>query len=331
MTDSASGFSTPDSVLEADLLAGLADVEAGISRAIQSDYSFVTEVSRHLVEAGGKRFRPLLVLLSSQFGSGIGPDVIKAGMVVELTHLATLYHDDVMDEAMLRRGAASANARWDNSVAILSGDFLFARVSGILADLGPEAVRIQAVTFERLCIGQIKETVGPKPGEDAVKHHLEVLADKTGSLIAASGWYGGLMSGASESTIRTLTAFGEAIGIAFQLADDLVDITSESEQSGKTPGTDLKEGVPTLAGLIALQGTDPADARLRELLSRPIPDSAEHAEALALLRAHSALGEARQQARDWADKARSCLHELPENSARDALEVLCDYVVDRTG
>jgi geranylgeranyl pyrophosphate synthase len=225
-----------------------------------------------------------------------------------------------MDEAMLRRGAASANARWDNSVAILSGDFLFARVSGILADLGPEAVRIQAVTFERLCIGQIKETVGPKPGEDAVKHHLEVLADKTGSLIAASGWYGGLMSGASESTIRTLTAFGEAIGIAFQLADDLVDITSESEQSGKTPGTDLKEGVPTLAGLIALQGTDPADARLRELLSRPIPDSAEHAEALALLRAHSALGEARQQARDWADKARACLHELPENSARDALE-----------
>jgi len=325
------GFYAPDAVLEEGLNVGLGKVEVGIREAVNSEYGFVTEVSRHLVDAGGKRFRPLLVLLCSQFGDPSRPEVIKAAVVVELTHLATLYHDDVMDEAPLRRGAESANHRWGNSVAILSGDFLFAKVSGILADLGPEAVRIQAITFERLCIGQIKETVGPKDGEDPVTHHLAVLADKTGSLIAASGWYGGLMSGADAQTVATLTAFGEAIGIAFQLADDLVDITSDSTQSGKTPGTDLKEGVPTLAALIALQGTDPADARLRELLSRPLPDQAEHAEALTLLRAHDGLQQAREQARVWANTARDRLMTLPRNSARDALELLCDYVVDRTG
>jgi heptaprenyl diphosphate synthase len=257
--------------------------------------------------------------------------VVPAGVVVELTHLATLYHDDVMDEAPLRRGAQSANARWDNTIAILTGDFLFARSSRILADLGPEAVRIQAHTFERLCTGQIRETVGPRPGQDPVEHHLEVVADKTGSLIAASGRYGALMSGASPEVVEIMTQFGERIGVAFQLADDLVDITSESMQSGKTPGTDLREGVPTLAGLLALTSADPADARLQSLLGRPLPDDAEHAEALALLRAHAAIDEARAQAHLWSERARSCLEPLPAGPPREVLELLCDYVVSRTG
>jgi heptaprenyl diphosphate synthase len=331
MTDTLLGLPLPDTELESSLAAGLARVELGLLEAVASDDPFVANASRYLVEAGGKRFRPLLVLMAAEFGDPDAAGVVPAGVVVELTHLATLYHDDVMDEAELRRGAQSANARWNNTIAILTGDFLFARSSKILADLGPEAVRIQARTFERLCTGQIRETVGPREGQDAVVHHLDVLADKTGSLIAASCWYGALMAGAEPHVVETLTAFGERIGVAFQLADDLVDITSESMQSGKTPGTDLREGIPTLAGLLALAGEDPADARLRELLSRPLPDDVEHAEALALLRSHPAIDEARVEARRWADTARESLQGLPALPARAVLEMLCDYVVSRTG
>jgi len=330
VSDSLLGLPLPDAALEAQLANGLAQVEAGLSDAVASDDPFVADASRYLVEAGGKRFRPLLVLLAAQFGDHDAPGVVPAGVVVELTHLATLYHDDVMDEAQLRRGAASANSRWDNSIAILTGDFLFARSSKILADLGPEAVRIQAYTFERLCTGQIRETIGPRDGQDPVQHHIEVIADKTGSLIAASGRYGSLMAGASPEHVEILTQFGERIGVAFQLADDLVDITSESMQSGKTPGTDLREGIPTLAGLIALASGDPIDDRLKDLLGRALPDDAEHAEALALLRAHPALIEARKEAHTWADSARELLEGLPDGPARAVLALLCDYVVSRT-
>jgi heptaprenyl diphosphate synthase len=320
-----------DPGLEAVLAEGLTEVERSLRHAVTSEYPFVTEASRHLVDAGGKRFRPLLVLLAAQFGEADRREVIDAAVVVELTHLATLYHDDVMDEAKIRRGAASANARWDNTVAILTGDFLFARASDILADLGPEAVRVQARTFERLCTGQIRETVGPEEGMDPVKHHLQVLADKTGSLIATSGRFGAMMAGADQATVETMARFGESIGVAFQLADDLVDITSDSTQSGKTPGTDLREGIPTLAALIAMSSPDGRDMRLKELLSRPLIVDDEHAEALAMLRGHPALEEARAEARRWAADARAQLQSLPEGPARQALELLCDYVVTRTG
>lgn len=322
---------SPDPVLESELAQGLARVEAALGQAVRSEYPFVTAASRHLVDAGGKRFRPLLVLLSAHFGDPNRQSVISAAVAVELTHVATLYHDDVMDEAAVRRGAETANARWGNSVAILTGDFLFARSSAILADLGPDAVRIQAQTFERLCTGQILESVGPADGMDPVKHHLAVLADKTGSLIATSCRYGAMMSGASAEVTETLTKFGELIGVAFQLADDIVDITSDSLQSGKTPGTDLREGVPTLVTLMALGSVDPADCRLRELLGRPLPEDVEHAEALALLRGHQALGEARAEASRWADEARAVLAELPAGAPTAALATLCDYVVTRTG
>ncbi|MCF8539848.1 MAG: polyprenyl synthetase family protein, partial [Candidatus Nanopelagicales bacterium] len=202
-------FESVDPALETRISRGLDQVEAQLLTSVQSEYPFVTETSRHLVVAGGKRFRPILTLLAAEFGDPDSPGVVPAAVVVELTHLATLYHDDVMDEATLRRGAQSANSRWDNTVAILTGDFLFARASQILADLGPDAVRIQAETFERLCTGQINETVGPLDGQDPVKHHLAVLADKTGSLIATSGRFGAMLAGADLDTVNTLTAFGE--------------------------------------------------------------------------------------------------------------------------
>jgi geranylgeranyl pyrophosphate synthase len=325
------GLAIMDEALVADVRGGLDAVEQLLRDATKGDYAFVTEASRHLVEAGGKRFRPLLVLLAAQFGDPSAAGVIPAAAVVELTHIATLYHDDVMDEAALRRGTQSANSRWNNTVAILTGDFLFARASDLLADLGPEAVRIQARTFERLVVGQIRETVEPEAGADPIEHYLSVVADKTGSLISTSGRFGALLSGAEECVVDIFIQFGERIGVAFQLADDLLDVASESEQSGKTPGTDLREGVPTLPVLYARRSTDPADARLRELLDRDLTDDALHAEALGLLRRHSAMDAVRSDLHRYARQARDVLAPLPDIAAKRALEALCDAVVERTG
>ncbi len=312
--------------LEAELVAGLAAVEDRLRAEIKSDYELADITARHLVEAGGKRFRPLMVLLAAQFGNPAAPGVIPSAVVVELTHLATLYHDDVMDEATVRRGAQSANSRWGNTVAILSGDFLFARSSKILADLGPEAVRIQAHTFERLVIGQLRETTGPAEGEDPVQHHLEVLAGKTGSLIAAAGRYGALMSGVSAELTERIAQFGENIGIAFQLSDDLLDIKSDT--SGKTPGKDLREGIKTLPVLLALADPNTHD-ELRVLLNKPLTDDAEHAKALAALRAHPAMDRAQEVLLEWVEKARVQLADFPDGEAKIALHALCDSIVDR--
>ena len=331
MPPSLFGVDAVDPALERDLRAGLDAVEAMLRESTKSDYPFVTETSRHLVEAGGKRFRPLLVLLAAQFADPAAPGVVPAAVVVELTHLATLYHDDVMDEADVRRGAQSANSRWTNTIAILTGDFLFARASDILADLGPESVRVQARTFERLVQGQIRETVGPDDGADPVEHYLRVVADKTGSLIATSGRFGGMMSGADAATTDVLTRFGERIGVAFQLSDDLLDVASETDQSGKTPGTDLREGVRTLPVLLALRADSGAEPALRDLLEGDLTDDARHAQALALLRSSGVMPEARQVLQQWADDARETLAPLPAGAAKSALEALCDYVVARTG
>ena len=324
------GLSTSDPALNDDLRVGMEAVEDLLRDTVKSEYPFVTETSRHLVEAGGKRFRPLLVLLAAQFGDPHAAGVVPAAVVVELTHLATLYHDDVMDEAALRRGAVSANARWDNNVAILTGDFLFARASDVLADLGPEAVRLQARTFERLVTGQIRETVGPSSGDDPVEHYLSVVADKTGSLIATSGRFGALLSGAPQPVVDVMTRFGERIGVAFQLSDDLLDVASDSKDSGKTPGTDLREGVPTLPVLHVRRSADPADARLLELFDADLEDAGLHKEALELLRGNQAMDAARADLRRWAEDARSVLSPLPAGPAREALESLCDVVVSRT-
>jgi heptaprenyl diphosphate synthase len=327
----AVGLGFDDPILESSVRDGLAAVEKALLSAVQSEDEFVAEAAKHLVDAGGKRFRPLVALLAAHFGEPHSEEVILAAVVCELTHLATLYHDDVMDEAAVRRGAESANTRWGNSVAILTGDFLFARASDILADLGPEAVRIQARTFERLVTGQIRETVGPKPGIDPIDHYLAVLAEKTGSLIATSAEFGARFAGLEDDDIASLRAFGEQIGVAFQISDDILDIASDTGQSGKTPGTDLREGVQTLPALYALRDTTEQGARLRELVGRPLIDDAEHVEALRLLRSSQALAEARRTTLAYAEAARAALSSLPDVPARAALEALTDLVVTRTG
>ncbi|MFC9314461.1 polyprenyl synthetase family protein [Streptomyces nigra] len=329
------GLSVRDQALEADVQAGLAAVEEGLLEATKSEVPFITEAAQHLVRAGGKRFRPLLVMLAARFGDPYAPGIVPSAVVVELTHLATLYHDDVMDEAEVRRGVDSANTRWGNSVAVLTGDFLFARASHILADLGPEAVRVQAEAFERLVTGQILETAGPQDGRDPVEHYLDVLSGKTGSLVAVSCRFGAMMSGADETVVDVLTQYGERLGVAFQLADDVLDIASDSRESGKTPGTDLREGIPTLPVLRLRERAErlglPEDIALCELLDSDLSDDGRLAEALAALREHPALEQARRDTVRYAEDARAALAPLPENDAKAALMELCDAVVHRAG
>jgi heptaprenyl diphosphate synthase len=319
-----------DPALEARLRRRMDEVEESLLKHVESEAGFVTQAARHLMQAGGKRFRPLLVLLAAETGDAYRDGVLTSACVVELTHLASLYHDDVMDEADLRRGAESANARWDNHVAILTGDFLFSKSSELTADLGADAVRIQAQTFSRLVEGQILETLGPTDEEDPLEHYLRVVAGKTGSLIATSARYGARFSGAPRDVEEALTEYGEKVGVAFQLSDDILDVASETEVSGKTPGTDLREGVPTLPMLIAKRSTDPADARLLELLGTDLTDDALHAETLALLRAHPAMGEARAYVVGLAGEAKQLLKVLPDGPARTALEAFADVVATRS-
>jgi heptaprenyl diphosphate synthase len=320
-----------DPALAAEVVDGLALVEEGMREAVQAHDALLTEISGYLMDAGGKRFRAILVLLAAQFGDARDDRIVPAAVAIELTHLATLCHDDVQDEAAVRRGRPSANSRWDNTVAILTGDFLFARASAILADLGTEAIRIQAATFAQLVSGQISETVGPRPGQDQLEHYMKVITDKTASLIATAGRFGAMFSGAPDEVAARIATACSAFGVAWQLADDILDVTSESAESGKTPGTDLREGVPTLPVLHALRSAGPGDARLVELLSGELTDPALHAEALALLREHPAMNIARADLRHWAELARSEILALPDVPARAAFEALCDFVVERTG
>jgi len=358
----------PDSALEAEVRDNLSRVEESLAATAHPDDELLTEASRHSIAAGGKRFRAMLVLLAAQFGDPKDPRVIEAAVAIELTHLATLFHDDVMDEALVRRGQPSVNSRWSNSVAILTGDFLFAQASQMLARLGPDAVRIQAETFSRLVTGQMAETIGPRPGQDPLDFYMYVITEKTGSLIATAGRFGALFSGAPAGVADQIAAACEQIGVAWQLSDDVIDIASDSSQSGKTPGTDLRQGVRTLPVLYALRSAgqsglaqsglaqsglaqsglaqsglaqssaalpaDPSatDVRLRWLLDEAdLTDEALLAEALTLLRGHHAMKESRADVLNWVHEARVSISALPDGPARAAFLALCDFVEKRTG
>jgi heptaprenyl diphosphate synthase len=323
-----------DSDLEAEVLDDLVRVEDVLTATAHPSDGLLTEASRHLMSAGGKRFRAMLVLLAARFGDPQDPRVIQAAVAMELTHLATLFHDDVMDEALVRRGSPSVNSRWGNSVAILAGDFLFAQASEILAGLGPLAVRIQARTFSRLVSGQLAETVGPHPDQDPLDFYMHVITEKTGSLIATSGQFGALFSGAPRPLADRIAVACEQLGVAWQLSDDVIDIASDPAQSGKTPGTDLRQGVRTLPVLYALGSVvqSPVDARLRWLLTEAdLTDEALLDEALTLLRGHQAMKESRADVLHWVLGARSELMTLPDVPARAAFLALCDFVEKRTG
>jgi heptaprenyl diphosphate synthase len=326
------GVELGDPDFAASVRDGVARIEDLMSNELSRGDEIIRDAVLHLFEAGGKRFRPLFTVLSAQLGPE--PDawqVTVAGAVIELVHLATLYHDDVMDEAEVRRGARSANARWSNNIAILAGDYLFATASRLVSRLGPDAVRVIAETFAELVTGQMRETRGAAQHVDSVDHYLQVVHEKTGSLIAASGQFGATFSGAGEEDIRRLSRLGGIVGTAFQISDDIIDIASDSDESGKTPGTDLREGVHTLPVLYALRETGPDADRLRELLSGSMDDDGHVAEALGLLRASPGMAKAKDTVARYAAQAREELAGLPEGAGRQALATLVNYTIERHG
>ncbi|HEV8372700.1 MAG TPA: polyprenyl synthetase family protein [Actinomycetota bacterium] len=314
--------------IQASVRAGLELVETELREAAATADPFVQEAAGYLVAAGGKRLRPTLVLLAGHTGDPGDPRLVGAAVAIELTHLSSLYHDDVMDEAELRRGLSSANARYDNKVAVLTGDYLFARASEVTAGLGAEATRVLARAIARLVQGQIREVRGPGRDEDPVEHYLAVLADKTGALIAAACRLGGRLAGAPPTVVEALTEYGERIGRAFQLGDDLLDITGEAAVAGKAPGGDLRAGVRTLPVLYLLRRGGPDAARLAAVLDGDHDDGAI-GEALALLRASPALTEARRAAQAEVDAARAALARLDAGPVRVALEQVAGQVLDR--
>lgn len=321
-----------DENLGPQILESLAEIETRLERAVAQNSRLADVASRHLLGAGGKRVRPLLTLLAAAVGGKINDEVLDAAVVVELTHLATLYHDDVMDDATKRRGVDTAQHIWGNSVAILTGDLILARASGIVADLGPRAMSLQATTFERLVLGQLFETTGPEHNEDILTHYIKVIEGKTGSLIAAAGLYGSILSGASESVVHMLGRYGELIGVAFQLADDVIDVTGEGKVSGKTPGTDLREGIPTLPTILLHQEVEQNDAealRVEALIKGDLSTDEALSEAVAALSSHPVTQRAWNIAFQWADDAIAAIEPLPESTAKTALKSFAHAVVHR--
>ncbi|OBH06157.1 nonaprenyl/(2E,6E)-farnesyl/geranylgeranyl diphosphat synthase [Mycobacterium sp. E1747] len=329
------GIDFGDPAFAATVRDGVGRIEQLMDAELRSADEVMTDSLTHLFKAGGKRFRPLFTVLSAQIGPN--PDaheVTIAGSVIELVHLATLYHDDVMDEAEVRRGAPTANVRWGNNVAILAGDYLFATASRLVSRLGPEAVRLIAETFALLVTGQMRETrglTGPAEGADPIEHYLKVVYEKTACLIAAAGRFGAMFSGADAEQVERLSRLGGIVGTAFQISDDIIDIDSDSHESGKQPGTDVREGVHTLPMVYALREPGPDAARLRELLAGPIDDDEAVAEALALLRASPGMARAKQTLAEYAGQARDELALLPDVPGRQALRTLVDYTISRHG
>ncbi|MGN6124976.1 MAG: polyprenyl synthetase family protein [Humibacter sp.] len=326
--------SSEDKRFVARIDAGLDLVEEGLREQVRFADELADVTASYLMNAGGKRVRPMLTLLTSQLGEGATPEVITAAQAVEITHLASLYHDDVMDEALTRRGVPSAQHVWGNSVALLTGDILFARASQLVASLGEGAIRLQADTFERLCLGQLHETVGPEESDDPIEHYISVLADKTGSLIAASAQMGVMFSGAPREYITPVMEFGEKIGVGFQLVDDVIDL-GKGDETGKTPGTDLRAGVATLPllKLRARARNDAAAAALLERLDTEVlgaPDTADVSDAVAALREHPVTQETLDEAHRWAREAVEAIAPLPEGPVKRALTRFAESIVERS-
>jgi heptaprenyl diphosphate synthase len=324
------GLVAPDPALETDLRARLALVESELEKAVRADFELMGEAASYLLAAGGKRFRPMLVLLSGYFGDPSDPRLVQGAVAIELTHVATLYHDDVIDEAEYRHGVPSVNARWGNSVAIVSGDFLFARAAEIASDLGTDVTRLLARTISTVSDGQIREvSLAGSLGQNEAAY-TETIRRKTASLMATSCRLGGILSEASAEHVDLLEGFGEAMGVAFQLSDDVMDVTATERELGKEPGVDMKEGVYTLPVLHALS-EGPDREELRGILAAGPPDGERLARALEIARSGESLSHARAAVTGEVRRAKAQAARLPEGVAREALLSLCDFIASRCG
>ncbi len=324
------GLETPDPRLEEELRSRLRDVEASLDKAVHSDSDFVTEAAAYLLSAGGKRFRPLLVLLSGYFGDPSDPRLIAGATAIEITHVATLYHDDVIDEADTRHGVPSVNARWDNTVAILTGDFLFAKASDISSDLGTDVTRLLARTITILCDGQIREVAMAGRLDQSEDAYMEIIRRKTAALMATSCRLGGMLSDAAGETIERLDDYGMALGLAFQLSDDVMDFTASESVLRKRPGQDLREGVYTLPVLFALNDGDRGN-RLASILSEGPPAGERFDAAMELIRSDGNLVRAREAVTAHARRARHHAESLDGGVARDAMIQMTEFIATRCG
>jgi heptaprenyl diphosphate synthase len=306
----------------------LDEVERALEKAVLADSDMLAETASYLLTAGGKRFRPMLVLLAGYFGDPADPRLIPGSVAIELVHAATLYHDDVIDEADTRHGVQAANVRWSNTVAILTGDYLFARASEISTELGTDVIGLLARTIATLCDGQIRE-VEAAGREQSDLDYLEIIRRKTGALIAASCRLGGMLSDAPGGYLDVLEGFGGELGLAFQLSDDIMDVASSEDELGKEPGQDMKEGVYTLPVLLALHG--PSGAELGRLLDDGPPAGARFDRALEIVRDPATLAEARRTVAEHVDRARELLARLPTGTANEALVQLAEFLAYRCG
>ena len=325
------GLEPPDATLEAAVRGRLDQVESALEKSVMVESSgLLSETSSYLIAAGGKRFRAMLVLLAGYLGDPTDPRLIPGSVAIELVHLATLYHDDVIDEADARRGAPSANVRWDNTVAILTGDFLFARASEISTDLGTEVCRLLARTIAILCDGQIREVDSSASVDQPEANYVEIISRKTASLIATSCRLGGMLSGAAPEEVDVLDGFGDALGMAFQLSDDIMDITATQLELGKEPGSDLRLGVYTLPVLHSLAHSERRE-ELTRLLSDGAPDGERLDRALEIVRGDGSIEHARRAVTREVVRAVSLAERLPAGPASHALTQLARFLAHRCG
>jgi heptaprenyl diphosphate synthase len=325
------GLEAPDATLEAEIRGRLDLVERELEKSVHVESSgLLTETSSYLIAAGGKRFRAMLVLLAGYFGDPSHPRLVPGSVAIELVHLATLYHDDVIDEADARRGAPSANVRWDNTVAILTGDFLFARASEISTDLGTDVCRLLARTIAVLCDGQIREVDSSAKVDQPESNYLEIIRRKTASLIGTSCRLGGLLSDATPEDTDTLEEFGDALGMAFQLSDDIMDITSSQLELGKEPGSDMRMGVYTAPVLHALANGE-RRGELARLLQHGPPDGELLDRAIEIIRSDGSIEHARLAVTAEVGRAMTLARRLPEGAARHALIQLAAFLAARCG
>jgi heptaprenyl diphosphate synthase len=314
-------------VLQADLRR----VEGELSASVEAEDAFLTEVASHLIRAGGKRVRPALTLASAGVGADLlapaSSDVVRGAVSVELVHLGSLYHDDVMDDAVTRRTVESVNARWGNLKAILAGDYLLAKASEIAASLGTEVAGLLAATIGRLCEGQVLElqhTFDLGRTEDS---YLRSIAGKTASLLGTSCRVGGLVADLAREDIERLTEFGTNYGMAFQIVDDVLDVVATDAQIGKPAGHDLVEGVYTLPVLRTLADGDAGADKLRRVLGGPLaPDELDIARDI--IRSNGAVDAALAVAASYARAAQSAVRSLSAGEATTAMGAAADHLLE---
>lgn len=306
----------------------LSRVEERLLEASAADDAYLTKIAQHLLLAGGKRFRPLLALLAAEFGSSSDRRPVEAAVSVELIHVGSLYHDDVIDEAATRRGASSVNANWDNTVAILAGDFLMARASEVAATyLSQESVRLLAATYAELVEGQTRELQLQDDLTHSIDDYFQVIGGKTASLIRTSARLGAIASDAEPEVVEALSTWAWEVGMVFQIADDALDLIADEETIGKPAGSDIREGTFTAPVLMAASSAE--GARIHELLAdRPYHDAAV-VEVISLVRRGGYVESSLDEARRRLSVAAEALDWLPFGVARTILQSLGSYLLDR--